>query len=186
MTKVAITGGIGSGKSFVCQRLEERGLRVYDCDKAAKRVMRESAAVKDALMRVIGSEAYSDGQLNKAVIAKYLLASEVNAARINSIVHPAVAADFKASGYSWMECAILFTSGFDRYVDKVICVTAPLETRVRRIMERDGITREKAAEWIERQMSQEETARRSDFVIENDGSRAVEPQIDTILNKLII
>lgn len=184
MTRVAVTGGIGSGKSFVCRKLGERGIKVYDCDSAAKRIMAASAEVRAALTKIVGAQAYDEGRLNKAVVAKYLLASVENAKRINGIVHPAVAADFMASGCVWMECAILFSSGFDRYVDKVVCVTAPRETRIKRIMERDGITETKAAAWIDCQMPQEEVLRLSDFEIINDGVRPIEPQIDIILKNI--
>lgn len=184
MTRVAVTGGIGSGKSFVCRKLGERGIKVYDCDSAAKRIMAASAEVRAALTKIVGAQAYDEGRLNKAVVAKYLLASDENAKRINGIVHPAVAADFMASGCVWMECAILFSSGFDRYVDKVVCVTAPRETRIKRIMERDGITEAKAAVWIDCQMPQEEVVRLSDFEIINDGVRPIEPQIDIILKNI--
>lgn len=184
MLKVAVTGGIGSGKSFVCRMLEERGVRIYDCDSAAKRIMASSADVRDALTRLLGAEVYAGGRLDKAVLAKYLLASDDNAQRINAIVHPAVAADFLSSGYQWMECAILFSSGFDRHVDRTVCVTAPLDVRVSRIMRRDGITRAKAEEWIGCQMPQEEVACRSDYIINNDGVQPLEPQVSRILNEL--
>lgn len=182
--KVAVTGGIGSGKSFVCRIFEKRGIRIYDCDSAAKRIMSSSAAVRDALTSLLGFSVYVSGRLNKAVLAKYLLASDENAKRVNGIVHPAVADDFRTSGYTWMECAILFSSGFDRLVDKVVCVTAPREIRIKRIMERDGISREKAEAWIDCQMSQDIVVARSDYEIVNDGSRELEEQIDSILNEL--
>ena len=97
---------------------------------------------------------------------------------------PAVADDFKASGLQFMECAILFESGFDKLVDCVVCVSAPIEVRVDRIIARDSITREKAREWINCQMSQEEMEAKSDFVILNDGSKPLEPQIDDALAAL--
>lgn len=177
--KTAITGGIGSGKSFVCRLLKEQGIEIYDCDSAAKRLMRTSERLKEQLKALVGDNVYIDGRLNKPVLAQFLLASEKNQKAVNAIVHPAVADDFIASGMQWMECAILFESGFDRLVDRVVCVTAPHETRLRRIMQRDCITREKAEEWINCQMPQEETARRSDIVICNDGSPLM-PQIATL------
>ena len=177
--KTAITGGIGSGKSYVCRLLKEQGIEIYDCDSAAKRLMRTSERLKEQLKALVGDNVYIDGRLNKPVLAQFLLASEKNQKAVNAIVHPAVADDFIASGMQWMECAILFESGFDRLVDRVVCVTAPHETRLRRIMQRDGITREKAEEWINCQMPQEETARRSDIVICNDGSPLM-PQIATL------
>ena len=116
--------------------------------------------------------------LNKRKVSDFLLKSDENKLRVNNIVHPVVADDFIESGLEWMECAILFSSGFDKLVDKVICVTAPLEVRIDRIMKRDGLTREKALEWIDAQMEQKEIERRSDLVIVNDGVSDLEEQID--------
>lgn len=181
MVKVAVTGGIGSGKSYVCRLIERRGIHVYDCDSAAKRIMASSDEIKAALCRVVGDDVLSEGRIDKAVLASYLLKSEKNAQQINRIVHPAVAEDFISSGYSWMECAILFSSGFDKLVDKVVCVTAPLEVRVDRIIRRDNISRDNALEWIGRQMPQEEVKTLSDYEIVNDGVMDVDIQIDKIL-----
>ena len=178
--KTAITGGIGSGKSYVCQMLKEQGIEIYDCDSAAKRLMRTSKRLKEKLKALVGSNVYIGGRLNKPVLAQFLLASDDNQKAVNAIVHPAVADDFIASGMEWMECAILFESGFDRLVDRIVCVTAPHETRLKRIMERDGITQEKAEEWINCQMPQEEVAQRSDIIICNDGSPLL-PQLSSLL-----
>lgn len=183
MKRIALTGGIGSGKSYVCSMLKKQGIEVYDCDDAAKRIMRTSHSVISALKSLVGDDVYgADGSLNKACMASFILASEKNAASVNAIVHPAVGCDFLSCGMQWMECAILFESGFDKYVDTVICVTAPEEVRTERIMKRDGITREKALQWIHCQMSQDEVRRRSDFEIVNDGITDVEEQIKNILN----
>lgn len=181
MVKVAVTGGIGSGKSYVCRLIERRSIHVYDCDSAAKRIMASSDEIKAALCRVVGDDVLSEGRIDKAVLASYLLKSEKNAQQINRIVHPAVAEDFISSGYSWMECAILFSSGFDKLVDKVVCVTAPLEVRVDRIVRRDNISRDNALEWIGRQMPQEKVKTLSDYEIVNDGVLDVDIQIDKIL-----
>lgn len=182
--RIAITGGIGSGKSYICRRLKELGIAIYDCDDAAKRIMRSSPEIQRRLTQLIGNDTYRDGRLNKAAVAAFLLASEDNARAIDSIVHPAVAADFIGSGMEWMECAILYESGFDRLVDKVVAVTAPEDVRVERVMRRDGITEEKAMEWIGRQMPQEHVAARADYVIINDGAHDVDRQINEIINKL--
>lgn len=189
--KIAVTGGIGSGKSYVCKLLKRRGIEVYDCDAAAKQLMRQSPDLRRQLTALIGTDAYEptpDGQsfrLNKAAVAQFLLASQDNARAIDAIVHPAVAADFTQSGRQWMECAILFESGFDHLVDYTIVVTAPKEIRIERIMKRDDITREKAEEWMNRQWSQDEVRQRAHDEIVNDG-RPLEPQIDRIINKLNI
>jgi dephospho-CoA kinase len=183
MMRTAITGGIGSGKSHVCHLLAKRGIRVYDCDAAAKRLMR-SDELRQQLTRLVGDGLYINNVLQKAMLAKFLLASEANKQAVNTVVHPAVARDFMQSDYQWLESAILFDSGFDRRVpfDRIVCVTAPTAIRVERIMQRDNITREKALEWINCQMPQDEMARRSDFVINNDGKEDLEKQIDKILN----
>lgn len=169
--RIAITGGIGSGKSYVCRQLSKQGIRVYDCDKAAKRLMQSSPELQRALTELVGKEVFPGGELDKDVLRRFLMASDENAQKVDDVVHPVVAEDFLQSDYEWMESAILFDSGFDKRIhfDYIICVTAPLEVRIERIMKRDGISREKAMEWINRQMPQEEKARRSDYVIENDG-----------------
>ena len=182
--KVAITGGIGSGKSYVCQLLREQGIEVYDCDDAAKRLMATDDNVKRKLTEVVGEDTYVDGVLNKAAVAKFLLTSEQNKKLINSIVHPVVASDFIASGMTWLESAILFDCGFQKYVDRVVCVTAPLETRIRRVMRRDGIDRKRTKEWIAKQMPQEEVRQLADFEIINDGRHSLKKQIKVILKAL--
>ena len=175
--KIGITGGIGSGKSYVCRLLEQRGIAVYDCDAAAKRLIRTSTRLRQQLKELIGS-------LQKADISRFLLASEENQQAVNAIVHPAVFQDFEASGMQWMESAILYESGADRLVDKVVVVTAPEEVRIQRVMNRDNITREKALQWIARQWPQELVRERADFEIVNDGKADLEKQIEKLLNKL--
>ena len=182
--KIAVTGGIGSGKSYVCRQLAERGIRVYDCDAAAKRLMGSSGELQEMLKKLVGAEVYQEGRLVKPVMARFLLASDENREAVNGIVHPAVARDFRASGYDWMECAILFESGFNHLVDRVICVTAPEEVRIQRVMSRDGISREHALDWLARQLPQEEVVRRSDYEIVNDGQRDIGQQIDTIIQQI--
>ena len=182
--KIGITGGIGSGKSYVCQRLIARGYEVYDCDSAAKRLMRTSSEIRQQLTALIGPDTYVNDQFNKAAVARFLLASEDNAHAVDAIVHPAVFRDFKASGMQWMESAILFESGAFRLVDKTIIVTAPEELRIQRVMQRDGISREKVLEWMARQLPQEEVRNRADFEIVNDGEADIDRQIDELLNKI--
>ena len=185
--KIGITGGIGSGKSYVCQRLQQRGFEVYDCDSAAKRLIRTSPEIREALTNLIGPHTYDDeGRLNKAAVAQFLLASEENAHAIDAIVHPAVFRDFEESGLQWMESAILFESGINRLVDCVIIVTAPQEVRIQRVMTRDHISREKVLEWMGRQFPQDEVRRQADFEIINDGEADIDKQLDMVLNELRI
>ncbi|MCR4602187.1 MAG: dephospho-CoA kinase [Prevotella sp.] len=184
MKRIAITGGIGSGKSYVCRLLNQRGIDIYDCDDAAKRLMHSSTRLREQLTQLIGPDTYINNVLNKAAVAQFLLASDDNAHAIDSIVHPAVAEDFRNSGLTWMECAILYESGFDQLVDLVIVVTAPEEVRLQRIINRDDITPQKAREWISRQWPQQELQRRADYEIRNDGLLPLEPQIDNIIQQI--
>lgn len=187
MMKMAITGGIGSGKSYVCRILEKQGIRVYDCDAEAKRLMRTDAELQAGLKKLVGKEVYSaDGILQKPVLAQFILSSEANKQAVNDVVHPAVARDFEQSNCEWMESAILFDSGFNRrtHFDKVVCVSAPVAVRLQRIMQRDHISQEKAQQWIDAVMPQEELIARSDYEIVNDGVREVEAQVVHLLNLL--
>lgn len=184
MMKIGIAGGIGSGKSYICQRLQQRGYEVYDCDSAAKRLIRTSPEIRWRLTRLIGPKTYTpDGQLNKAVVSQFLLASADNQKAINDIVHPAVFRDFEESGMKWMESAIMYESGIYKLVDRVIVITAPLEVRIRRVMQRDHISRKKALEWIKRQLPQEEVVSRADFELINDGKADIEQQLNHIIEQ---
>ena len=180
LQRFAITGGIGSGKSYVCHLLEKRGFSVYDCDEAAKRLMRSDKSLQMMLQHLVGGDVCRNGIIEKRVLAAFLLENDAHKQAVNDIVHPAVATDFMLSNFQWLESAILFESGFNRRVkfNHVVCVSAPLEMRVRRIMKRDSITRESALQWIDRQMPQEEIEKRADFVIVNDGHANLETQID--------
>lgn len=184
--KIAITGGIGSGKSFVCRELQRRGIDVYDCDAAAKRLMRSDVELQQRLRRLVGEDVYSaDGTLQKPVLARFLLASEANKLAINDVVHPAVARDFEQSSFDWLESAILFESGFIHrtHFDKVVCVTAPEQVRVERVMARDHIDRSKALAWIHAQMPQQDIVSRSDYEIVNDGPSDVAEQVERLLQQ---
>ena len=175
--KYGITGGIGSGKSYVCQLLSAHGIQVYDCDQAAKRIIRTSPTVRQQLLQLIGS-------LEKADIARYLLQSGTSARQIDAIVHPAVFRDFQESGMSWMESAILYESGAHHLVDRVIVVTAPEDVRIQRIMQRDGISRQQALLWLQRQWPQSELVRRAHYHLVNDGVADLHAQIETLLKTL--
>ena len=183
--KIGIAGGIGSGKSYVCQALRQRGYEVYDCDAAAKRLIRTSPDIRRELTALIGPDTYDaeTGEFNKAAVARFLLASEANAQAIDAIVHPAVFRDFEASGLEWLESAIMFESGINRLMDIVIAVVAPKELRIQRVMERDHISREKVLEWMSRQYPQREVIQRADFVLVNDGKANIEHQLNKIIEQ---
>ena len=185
---IAITGGIGSCKSFVCDILRRRGFGVYDCDAAAKRLMATDKDLQRELSQLVGNGVYSNGVLQKSVLAQFILESEDNKQAVNHIVHPAVAADYLSSGCQWLESAILFDANFDQRVtfDIIIGVVAPDEVRTERIMTRDGISREQALQWIGCQMPQETVARLCDYIISNGTGDDVEAQVEDICMKLNI
>ena len=180
--KIGITGGIGSGKSYVCKLLREQGIEVFDCDSAAKKLMLTSADIREKLTDLIGPGTYdAEGNLNKSMVSQFLLSSQRNVKAVNEIVHPAVFDEYRSSGLDYMESAIIFESGAYKLVDKVVCVIAPKETRINRVMERDHITREQVLQWMNRQLNQKEMIRKSDYVIINDGETDLDKQISKIL-----
>lgn len=185
MVKIGITGGIGTGKSYVCKRLTELyGIEVYDCDTEAKILMRTSPVIKQKLTELIGPDVYVNGELNKTVLTQYLLQSEYNANAINLIVHPVVFKDFEESEKACMESAILYESGADKLVDKVIVVSAPEDVRIQRVMSRDNISRKKVLQWMQRQWSQEDVIKRADYEIINDGKTDIDNQLKIIFEQI--
>ena len=183
MKKVAICGGIGSGKSSICQMFAERGAAVYDSDSRAKALMNESAELRKTLIAEFGEECYKDDVLNRSYLAEKAFGSEEQLAKLNSIVHPAVKADFlrwaeeQDGDYCILETAILFESGFNEVVDCSVAVLAPMPLRVERAMQRDGVTREQIEARIKAQMSDDELMRRADFAIVNIHLEDVEKDV---------
>lgn len=191
MISVAITGGIGSGKSYVSALLQDRDIPIYNTDDEAKRLMLSDEGIRRDLVTLLGEEAYRDGALNKSLLASYLFADAGNAARINGIVHPRVRADFQR----WMEahadrdvvgleCAILFEAGFDDVVDAVVMVFAPESLRLERAMKRDGSTEAQIRARMKAQMNDDEKCRRSDYIIYNDGRIPLEEQLSSLIDQL--
>jgi dephospho-CoA kinase len=175
MVVLGITGGIGSGKSYVSSLLRVNlNVPVYDCDTEAKRLMNEDKGIQQQLMKLVGAHVYTDGKLQKKVLADYLFADQQHAQGVNAIVHPAVRADFgkwikrQNTDVVAIESAILYESGFDTLVDKVLFVDAPMELRIQRVMQRDGSSRQQVEARIGMQRS-EEQRKKADFVIENEG-----------------
>ncbi len=183
MIKVAICGGIGSGKSTVCQMFAERGIALYDSDSRAKMLMNESVSLREALIALFGEGCYVDGELNRPYLAQRVFGSEEQLAKLNSIVHPAVKEDFiswteeQEGDYCILESAILFESGFDKLVDKTVAVLAPMSLRIERAMQRDGASREQVEARIRAQMSDDELVARADFSIVNIHLEDVEKDV---------
>jgi dephospho-CoA kinase len=154
MIKLAITGGIGSGKSHVARQMTELlGIPVYDSDSKAKQLNEESSVIRSGLVEMVGTDVYdADGRLNRQRLATFLFANEENARCVNALIHPVVKEDFlrwaaeQTAPIVAIETALLAESGIDKLVDRVIRVDAPLETRISRAMQRDGVAREKVLE----------------------------------------
>ena len=181
--KVGIAGGIGSGKTIICHVFKVLGIPVYNADLEAKLIMNKSDQVRLAVMQEFGDEAYSNGELNRAFLAAQVFNDAAKLAQLNRIVHPAVIqaaedwADVQTAPYSLKEASILFESGSYKKVDYSILVTAPIEIRIARVMERDQVTREQVLARMNNQMSDEEKTKLADFVIINDGITPIIPQV---------
>ena len=188
---IGVTGGIGSGKSYICRIISSLGFPVYNCDAEAKKLMNTNKHIINSLKQLIGENSYdSEGNLNKPIITQFLFANEENAHKINSVVHPVVKEDFRSwasaqnADLIFMESAILFESGFIDVVDNVITITAPPETRIERTIRRDNTTREQVIARMNQQMQDEERVRLSDYIICNNTNDNVEQQIKTIIETL--
>lgn len=194
MIRLGITGGIGSGKSVVSRLLRAMDIPVYLTDDEAKRLTMEDEEIRRDLCGLLGEDIYhADGSLNKSLLAGYIFGFPEHIKKVNSIIHPRVKEDFlrwaherQAQGLVAMECAILYESGFDAVVDRVIAVSAPPELRVRRAMERDTAQEEQIRRRIAHQMPDAELAGRADFVVVNDGCTPLIPQIMGILHSMDI
>lgn len=176
MKRIAITGGIGSGKSTVCRALAAvGGAPIYDSDLRAKQIMNSDEPTRRQIIELFGAEAYTSEGLNRPYIASQAFGNPTLLERLNAIVHPRVVADFEEwaerqqSDYVILESALLFTSPLVGHYDLAVVVDAPLEMRVERCVRRDGATPEQVAERIARQMPAPEMRSRGDVVVEADG-----------------
>lgn len=191
MVRIGLTGGIGSGKSYVARLLAARGIPVYDSDSEAKRLSDTSLSIREQLVALTGNDSlYADGLLNRQMLASYLFVSKENAHNVEGIIHPAVKADFaewvgrQNGDICVIESAILMESGFTEVVDYVVVVDAPVELRISRCIKRDSSTKEKVLQRMAAQMPQEEKCALADFVIFNDDISDLEQQIDELLQSL--
>ncbi|TDL99290.1 MAG: dephospho-CoA kinase [Flavobacteriaceae bacterium] len=176
MKVVGITGGIGSGKSTLAKMFLNRGIPLYDSDSRAKSLMVESAELRNSLVELLGENTYlEDGSLNRAFVASIIFTDKEKLQGVNSLVHPAVFKDFllwkesQTSPFVVKESALLFENKSDEFCDKIILVTADLELRIKRVMQRDGVSYNQVVDRIKNQMSEEEKIKKADFVLYNDG-----------------
>ena len=173
---IGITGGIGSGKSHVCRRLIAMGYPVFFCDDEAKAIICSDADVRRDLTALVGPAVYdAEGRLDKAVLAAYLCGGCEQAARVDAIVHPRVAERFRqwaeqqTAPLAFMECALLFEIGFERLVGRTAAVVADEEVRLQRVMQRDGVSAEKARAWMALQWPEAKKTDKADYLIHNNG-----------------
>lgn len=190
MYKVGITGGIGSGKSTVCAILEEMGVAVYNSDARAKELMTTSATLREAIVARFGAECYTSEGLNRGYLAERVFGDAAELAALNSLVHPAVMADFEAwaerqeGSYVVLESAILFEAGLEQRVDMAVAVLSPEELRIERTMRRDGTSREQVVARIRRQLSDDERADRAKYAIVNVDLEELREDVEQLHRRL--
>ena len=194
MLRIGLTGGIGSGKSAVRDLLGRKGARIFDADAVAKQLMVEDAEVKTALHKVLGDRGWlKDGSLNRRWIAERLFSDAELRGQVNAIVHPAVHAAFvaaadraKSQGVQVFvrEAALLPPPDQRAFLDRLVAVTAPKGVRIRRVMERDGLTYSDVEARMQAQPRDEDYAAVADDVITNGGTIVdLSGQVDVLWNE---
>jgi dephospho-CoA kinase len=193
MKLVGVTGGIGSGKSYVCRLLEAQGYPCYYADDRAKLLMVADPVLREGLTKLFGEQTYkADGSLNRAYLAKQIFGDAAKLAQMNALVHPAVGQDSRrwlkeesvANGkaFALREAAILFESGAYKDCDLVVTVYAPEATRLARVLERgDKTAPEAVLARMAKQLPEQQKMLAADFVVCNDGVHALSPQIEQLI-----
>ena len=193
MTKIiGLTGGIGSGKTTIANHFKSLGIPIYIADEEAKKLMQSDEIVK-AIKERFGADLFENDILNRGKLAEAVFNDPDKLKELNAIVHPAVKNHFK----QWIlehnefptviyEAAILFESGSYKDFDTIITVTAPIETRIQRVIARDNTSREQVLKRIEAQWTDEQRISKSDFVIENESIEKSLIEIERILKILKI
>lgn len=192
---LGLTGLIGSGKSYVARLLAERDIPVYDSDRRAKELYDEDPALRKAMVESFGEGIYdtTTGRLDRQRLAGIIFADREKLATVNALVHPAVRRDFA----SWriqqaeqgtraclIESALLLQASLVSYVDAVIVVTASEALRLERASQRDGVSKEAIRERMRHQLPEDELTRQADFVIVNEPTQALAPQLDALLARV--
>lgn len=187
MIKVGITGGIGSGKTHICEMFKALGVPVYNADERAKILMQTDEKVKKQIIEVFGEEAYTGQSLNRNFLAQVVFQDKMMLEKLNHIVHPAVAIDAKEwheehqnHPYTIKEAALLFETESYKQLDKTILVHADEDERVLRVMQRDKISKETVLARIQNQMSDLDKMQYADFIINNDGKREINKMVEKI------
>ncbi|MDK2908491.1 MAG: dephospho-CoA kinase [Bacteroidales bacterium] len=191
MLRVGLTGNIGSGKSLVCRIFESTGIPVFKADEAGHAAL-EDQKIKDNLLTRYGSVIIqADGSLDRRKLSGIVFSKTQELEYLSSLVHPFVEKCFNAwcdrqkdAQIVIQEAAIIFESGFNKYFDRIILVSAPEEIRLQRVLQRDAITISEARARMDRQWPEEKKIPLSDYVINNDGKLPIIPQVIKILEAL--
>ncbi len=176
--KIGITGGIGSGKSYVSEIIKSSGYAVLNADDIAKQIMVEDESVRELIISAFGNDAYIDKKLNRSYIASKAFSSIENLRMLNSIVHPPMVhkinelmnLELTKSKMVFVEAALVYEAEIDEILDYVILVTANEETRISRIVSRDKLSEDQIRDRMKFQMPENEKENLADFTIKNDSS----------------
>ena len=191
MKKIGSTGGIGSGKTYVASVFQSLGIPIFNADIQAKKIMTSSKKLIKLVKEEFGNDIYKDSDLNKEKLASIVFSNSDKLQKLNSLVHPIVKEEFnnwykkQTPPYVIKEAAILFESNSHIGLDAVICVSAPLELRIERLLNRDDYSEKEIKKRIENQISQEEKEKLSDYIIVNDEKELLLPKIIKIHKELL-
>lgn len=183
MLKIGLTGGIGSGKSTVARVFSILGIPVYDADEAARRLMNSDPGLKEEIIRFFGPSSYRDGLLDRSYIAGLVFNDAEKLGQLNALVHPVTIRDAEIwigqqnASYVVKEAALLFESGAAAGLDVVVGVYAPAAIRIKRVMDRDGISAEEIRKRMDRQLDEEMKMKLCDHIVRNDEQELVIPQV---------
>jgi dephospho-CoA kinase len=193
---IAVTGGIGSGQSTVCDRLQTLGCRVIDVDKKAKQIIIRDQTLKKELKSVFGNDIFhKDGSLNRKLLASLAFQSDVKTMQLNKLVHPRMVAEIveemETARFSQkyplivVDAALVYELSIEQMFDAVIVVFTHMDKRIQRVMKRDGLNREEILSRVYRQIPLEEKKQWADFVVDNNGTiDDLKFQIDKIFGDL--
>jgi len=184
MKKVGVTGGIGSGKSLVCKIFRCLNVPVFSADDEAKALLETDSEIRLVLTGFFGKELYLSGKLNKQMLSDIIFNDRKNLEIVNNAIHPAVLERFTEwctcqtkSAYVIMEAAIIFETGTDSFLDKVVNISAPEAIRIERVSKRDSVSKEKVIERINNQFTEKERKKMADINLVNDGKIMLLPQV---------
>jgi len=192
MKKIGITGGIGSGKSFVANIIEKMGYSVYYSDVRSKELTNAHPVIRQGLIDLVGENVYFGGELDKKVLATAIFSNDELRLKVNQLIHPIVRQDFEdwakaqTSDLIFNEAAILFETGAYRNFDATILVYAPEELRLKRVLKRDIITKEEVLARMNNQMNDNEKRKMTSLQILNDGESPLLNQLEEVIERLKI